>query len=758
MCDIPVIRGFIILLLGEVKSECDMEFFDRSLKVINEKICRILSQKTRLYLSLVPQDISPYDADDPIALTWELISAGEESSAHLCERPGGYQAEASSKVTSLDLPRMSNILHGLLDQGIDKLGPSVLLDVILVVSGPGVTQLAEGEGALHLYGALKRVRWHNGYVTAVHFLKSDGHLLISPAVDSSVVMLPGEKLDCIDEDLFWRGVFLPGIDPFDNRKREQQMRQLSLSMNPESAHEEKGKNKEKSSSRKNKLKRECGGDYPLMIMILKEIVKPDFPLFWLEHKPLKLYSTEANGHRFLSSLQVRLASESSGERGKEAVALLSFICCRLDKPLVTDVWYEYVIGKQTHWIDSIKLELTETPNYCLPSQSFASNTLDIWAFRQHIQVPDEVLEEIASGNRDEESLVADGAEVSVPELTAEQLRVVCSSWNQLLSLSKESGLTGEELERKINTVINSLPTLSRVTICPSSNIPDNKPCHYENITDSFQYKALCSIEKYSNLMKDTVNCPMKSLGGLSPPPMTHNKDKIGVDSLLESFDKEGNAIYDLEEVSLPIRPGRANIRERLSGNTAEAEKSDQSSIQYSWANFQTHLVKNETHGLMNYESPPKSKLAKSLFVSKDSKNHKLSLPEPTTFKNIKFGKEKNDNSLPNNSDKIAETKVSKKKVKISCNKSMTEGKTKRKSENDSTKDKELRSLLERAVVKALKGESLTREHPQFKPAYTQLFNVCKCFLSGLDADAARDKVEQLATSNAKQVVELQTRS
>ena len=757
MCEIPVIRGFIVLLLGEVRSDCDMKFFNKSLKVIHEKICRILSQNTRLYLSFVPQDISPYNADDPIALTWELISDRDESHAHLCEKPAEFHEDVSSSVTSLDLLRLSNVLHGLLDQGIDKLGPSVLLDVLLVVSGSGVNQLAEGEGGLHLYGALRRVRWQNGHITAIHFLESDKHLLISPAVNSSVVMLPDEKLDCIDENIFWRGVFLPGIDPFSQRKREQQMRQLSLSMDPESPAGKKDVNKDKNSFRK-KLEQECGRDSPLMILILKEIVKPDFPLFWLQHKPLKLYSTEDTGHRLLSSLQVRLAAE--GERGEEAVAILSLIPCRLDKPLVTDVWYEYVIGKQPHWIDSIKLELTETPNYCLPSQSYASNTLDVWAFKQNVQIPDKVLEESTSESRDEESEVAAGTEVSAPVLTAEQLRVVCSSWSKLLSLSNEPDVTGEELECRINSILDSLPTPSKLTICPSSKVPESTQCHYGNITDSFQYKVLCSIDKYSNLVRGTVNCPMKSLGGLSPPPMTHNKSKIVVDSLLDSFDKEGHAIFDLEEVPLPTRAGKTDMRDRLSGNTAEAERSELSSLHYSWANFQTHLVKNETRGLMNYESPPKSKLAKSLFTSKECKNPRnTSLPpEPITFKNIKFCKENNEHPLPEDKDKKTETKTSKKKGKQIANKSMTEGKSKRKSGSEVTKDKELRTLLERAVVKALKAESLTREHPQFKSAYTQLFNVCKCFLTGLDAEAAREKVEQLATSNAKQVVELQTRS
>ena len=752
MYDSPVNRGFIVLLLGEVKSNCDMEFFTKSLKVINEKMCRILSQRIRLYLSFMPQDISPYNADDPIALTWELISDRDECHAHLCEKPTGQQDE-SLLVTSLDLSRMANILHGLLDQGVAKFGPNVLLDVIIVVSGSGVNQLAEeeGEGALQLYGALRRVRWQNGHVTAMHFHELDRHLVISPAVSSSVVVLPGEKLDCIDEDLFWRGVFLPGINPFDKRKRKQQMRQLCLSINPDSVSVEKV-NKDKSSlPRKKKVVEECVGESPLVILILKEIVKADFPLFWLEHKPLTLYSTEHSGHSFLSSLKTRLATESDGMGGKEAVALLSFLPCRLDQPLNTDTWYEYVVGKQTHWINSIKLEVMDTPNYCLPSQSFTNHTLNVWPFKRNIQVSEEVLEE----SREEESSAADRADISIPELSAEQLRVVCSSWHELRSLSAESALTSEELQCRIDKVLDNLPTPSRVTLRRSSEIPVNTPSSHENVTDSFHYKALCSIDKYSKLMKETKNCPMKTLGGLSPPPMTHNKDKIGVDSLLGSFDKEGHAIYDLEEVPIPNRPSRTDLRDRLSGNTAEAEQSDQSPVQYSWAKFQNHLVKSETRGLMNYESPPKSKLAKSLFVPKDSSNPKLlSLPEPVTFKNIKFCKEKSDDSL---SDKITETKTSQTRVKSSGNKSKTEVKAKKKSGSEVTKDKELRTLLERSVVKALKGESLTREHPQFKAAYTQLFNVCKCFLSGLDADVAREKVEQLAISNAKQVVELQIR-
>ncbi|KAI6660028.1 hypothetical protein LOD99_14369 [Oopsacas minuta] len=766
MCENVVTRGFILLILGEAKSESEIEFFSKCLKVISDKLCKVISHTTQLYLSFVPQDISPYRQDDPIALVWELVSDADECCTHLCDKLQCTESKGEI-VTSFSLTQLTSMLHGLLDQGIQELGNGVLLDLILVISSSGVSQLIEGEEALGLYGALKRVVWQNGHITAVHCVQIDRDLLISPAVTTSVVMLQDEKLDCIDENIYWQGVYLSEFDPFDNSGREKQIKHLCVSRQPESISEEKN-----SSLRKKKVSQKSKEASPFMILVLKEMIDGNFPFYLLQNKRLKLYSPDKEGQLALKDLRVRLSSVSgSREDGNEGVALLGLISCHLDKPLLTDTWYEYIIGKQSHWINSVKIEMLATPNYCLPPQHAGpGEALYVWQFKHNYTIPDSVLEDSIRLQGEEELPEVDSSplpkELVIPELNGEQLLTVCSIWNKLLQLPTptDPDNISEELNSKVDEILLDMPVPSRIRISLYTEDSHTQTDTVEDIEETLEHKSLCAVDKYSQLLNESMKCPMKRLGGLSPPPMTRSScSKIDVDSLLKCFDSEGHVVEDLDEEPIPTELKTKLMKERLFNHISEGEELDQSCAQYSWNRYP---VKNETQGLMSYESSSnKSKLVRSLFTSKSKTDYDDgdddAIPEPLNFKNFNISTKKSDKSLCDvkmKSTSKAHSKSSKAKVKLRPNKSTTDTKVKKNSGNELSKDKELRSLLERAVVRALKGENLTREHPQFKSAYTQLFNVCKCFLTGLQVDTAKAKVEQLAISNAKQVVDLQTKS
>ena len=753
-------RGFIVLLLGEAKSESEIEFFSKCLTVISDKLRQIVSNQTQLYLSYIPQDVSPYKQDDPIALEWELISEAEECSSNLCDRM--CAGSRGGTVTSLTLPQLTSVLHGLLDEGLDKLGGGVLLDLIVMVSSSGVEQLIEGQNALGMYGALARVGWQNGHVTVMHCLQIESHLLISPAVHASVVMSEDEKLECIDENLFWRGVFLADFNAFDSNGREKQIRHLCISREPGSVAGDKCDEKKKSSFRKKKVSRKKRkGESPFMVLFVKEMVQDNFPLILLQPRPIKLYSQDKQGQLALKNMRIQLSSVVE-EDGSGAFTLLALVSCHLDTPLLTDTWYKYVIGKQSHWVHNIKIEMLNTPNYSLfPQSAVTEEALYIFQFKQEKVIPDEVIEGSIAQREEELS----GEDISMPEeitmleLNEEQLYSVCNIWSKLLDLQvpHEADSLSDELISRVDNILLDMPVPAVKTI--STSVPPKDSDPVEDLKDTLEYRILAGLDRYSQLMEEPKKPLMRRLGGLSPPPMTQSSSKMGVDSLLECFDSEGRVVQDLEEVPIPVSLDREQMKGRLFSNAVEGEDANQSCIQYSWNRCQTHLVKHETRGLMNYESPPKSRLAKSLFPSKPKSDKPV--PVPLNFSGLNISRDECDESVSVvkvRSNSKTCTKTSKSKVKVRVNKSMTEVRASKRSGKKESRDKELRSLLERAVVKALKGENLTRDHPQFKAAYTQLFNVCKCFLSGMEFESAKEKVEQLAVNNAKQVVELQTKT
>ena len=751
-------RGFILLLLGEARSESEIEFFSKCLTTVSDKLCQIFSNQTQLYLSYIPQDISPYKQDDPIAFEWELISEAEECSSLLCDRM--FTGSRDQKVTSLTVPQLTSVLHGLLDEGTNKLGGGVLLDLIIMISSSGVDQLIEGQDALGMYGALERVGWQNGHVTVLHCLQIERHLLISPAVHTSLVMSEDEKLECIDENLFWRGVFLVDFNAFDSSGREKQIRRMCISKEPGSLAGRKCDEKKSGLFRKKKVSRKKKkGESPFMVLFVKEMAQDNFPLIWLQPRPIKLYSLDKQGQLALKNMRVQLSSVV-GEEGGGAFILLALVSCYLDTPLLTDTWYEYIIGKQTHWINCVKIEMLSTPNYSLfPQSAVTEETLSIFEFRQDKVVPDEVIEDSIALREEclSEEEISIPEEISVPELNQEQLYTVCDIWRKLLDLQVpiEADSLSDELMSKVDNILLDMPVPSIKTI--STSAPPTEPDSVKDVKDSLEYKMLAALDRYSKLMEKPTKPPMRTLGGLSPPPMTQSSSKMGVDSLLECFDSEGRAVQDLEEVPIPLSLDRKQLKERLFSNAIDGEDANQSCIQYSWDRCQTHFVKQETRGLMNYESPPKSRLAKSLFPPKPKSEKPI--PVPLNFSGLNISHDTCDESvcIKVRSNSKTCTKNSKSKVKVRVNKSMTEVRGRKSSGKKEGRDKELRSLLERAVVKALKGENLTRDHPQFKAAYTQLFNVCKCFLSGMEFETAKEKVEQLTVSNAKQVVELQTK-
>ena len=756
MCEIVVTRGFILLLLGEAKSESEIEFFSKCLTTISDKLRQIVSNQIQLYLSYIPQDISPYKQGDPIALEWELISEAEECSSYLCDKM--CRGSRNQTVTSLTLPQLTSVLHGLLDEGTNKLGGGVLLDLIIIISSSGVDQLIEGQDALGIYGALERVGWQNGHVTVMHCLQIESHLLISPAVHTSVVMSEDEKLECIDENLFWRGVFIADFNAFDSSGREKQIRHLCIRKEPGSVAGDKCDEKKSGLFRKKKVSRkERKGESPFMVLFVKEMVQDNFPLIWLQPRPIKLYSLDKQGQLALKSMRAQLSSVV-GEEGSGAFILLALVSCHLDTPLLTDTWYEYIIGKQSHWINSVKIEMLNTPNYSLfPQSTVSEEALYIFEFKQDKVIPDEVVE--GSIALREENLPEDISipeEISMPALNEQQLYTVCDIWRKLFDLQvpPEADSLSDELESKIDNILLDMPVPSIKTI--STSAPPTESDSVKELKDTLEYKMFSALDRYSQLMENSAKSPMRTLGGLSPPPMTQSSSKMGVDSLLECFDSEGQAVQDLEEVPIPDWLDREQMKERLFSNAIDGEDANQSCIQYSWDRCPTHLVKHETRGLMNYESPPKSRLAKSLFPSKPKSDKPI--PVPLNFSGLTISNDKCDESVSIKVRSSSKTcaNSSKSKVKVRVNKSMTEVRARKSSGKKESRDKELRSLLERAVVKALKGENLTRDHPQFKAAYTQLFNVCKCFLSGMEFEIAKEKVEQLTVNNAKQVVELQT--
>ena len=767
MCEITLPRGFIILLLGEAKVKSEIEFFNKSLQVVCEKLCRILSRTTRpIYLSFVPQDVSPYNLGDPIALSWELVSGIDECRSHLCEKLYYCGDEESKNIAPLDLSKITGIFHGLLTNGIGKLGHNVLLDVIIIVSESGVSQLSEGKKALELYGATRRVRWQNGHITAVYPLPVSKHLLISPAVNTTVVMSETENLDCIDENVWWRGAYLPAFNPFDTENREKQMTDVSISINYESQ-EQFNKEDKKTASKKKKLveDKDILSEFHLLILVVKEVVNARFPLFLLDSSLLNLYGSDEKGQRALLDLRGRLTS-LEGEDSTETAAIIALVPCCLENTLNTDAWYKYIIGEQTHWINSLKIKLFQTPNYCVPFQTPSNGIWRIWKFKHKLDLPKQLLQDyhiptVNDAEKEEEPPKPMG-DTMLPQLNTDHINIIHSVWSELVELtppSEESGEGKEEFQSRVNKILqplNSLPPAPKVLLKRNHDKPTEDPEHTQDMNDTLEYKALCAMDRYYNLSKEPESYHLKSLGGLSPPPMTDSKDKIGVDSLLKCFDQEGYPIGDLEPVSLPSLTRRKDVRARLFGDDDEANDTDHF-FEHFRGNTQKHFVKNETKGLMNYESPQKPKVYyKSSLFQETSSSHSRS-QDPVGFLRNKISK--NEVKSPfskSNTKKLTPKHHLKTKVRIKSRKP-SETKRTQKSVSESTGDKELRSLLERAVVKALKGEQLNRDHPQFKPAYTQLFNVCKCFLAGLDAEAAKEKVEQLAISNAKQVIELQVK-